>query len=218
MLIKAKTAAEAWDKCYDALNMSGVDKPTRVGDIVGELTNVQVIIDKPHKKEFSSRRKASMTYAVGELLYYLSGSNLLSPIAKLAPFWKSISPDGETVNSAYGHKIHNYFDFDQWEYVKHLLSNDPQSRRAIIHIKPPEEDSLCEKDTPCTLTLQFQIVDEKLTLTTVMRSNDIWLGFPYDVFCFTSLQQLMAYELNYEIGEYCHFVGNMHLYKKDKYQ
>lgn len=211
MMYRAKTAAEAWEMVYKDLRKQNLSKKTRGGVVHGEMQNVMVFIEKPHKKEFSPIRNASMTYAVGELLYYLSGSNILEPIAKLAPFWKSISPDGETVNSAYGHKIQNYFGFDQWDYVKELLKRDPWTRRAIIHIKPAEEED--SKDIPCTLSLQFQVTnDGKLTLTTVMRSNDIWLGFPYDVFCFTSLQQLMAYELGYKIGEYCHIAGNMHLY------
>jgi thymidylate synthase len=48
-----------------------------------------------------------------------------------------------------------------------------------------------------------------------MRSNDIWLGVPYDYFVFTSLQTKMAMELGVDVGEYTHFAGSLHLYKRD---
>jgi thymidylate synthase len=48
-----------------------------------------------------------------------------------------------------------------------------------------------------------------------MRSNDIYLGLPYDVAFFTSLQKYIANRLEIEFGQYTHFVTNMHFYKRD---
>ena len=48
-----------------------------------------------------------------------------------------------------------------------------------------------------------------------MRSNDLWLGFPYDVFQFTCLQVRMAMELGLDIGTYTHIAGSLHLYARD---
>ena len=46
----------------------------------------------------------------------------------------------------------------------------------------------------------------------VMRSNDLWYGFCNDQYCFSNLQAMVAHETGYEIGEYYHFVHNLHLY------
>jgi thymidylate synthase len=48
-----------------------------------------------------------------------------------------------------------------------------------------------------------------------MRSNDLFLGLPYDVFLFTFLQELMSIELGVQLGTYFHYAGSMHAYDRD---
>jgi len=213
----ADTATQVWETWYDTLKghqVNGFFQPSRAGNVVGEILNAVTVIRDPTRGIVQSDiRKFSMRYAIGELLWYLSGSNKLTDISKFAKFWEGISDDGETINSAYGHRIFEFFGFNQWVDVKSKLIADPYSRQAIIHIK--DASSKPTKDVPCTVALQYQIRDNKLHATTFMRSNDIWLGFPYDVFAFTSLQILMAMELGVDIGEYTHIAGSLHLYEKD---
>ena len=47
---------------------------------------------------------------------------------------------------------------------------------------------------------------------TTMRSQDLWLGFGYDVFAATVLQEFLAGWLGVELGEYHHHVDSLHLY------
>lgn len=49
---------------------------------------------------------------------------------------------------------------------------------------------------------------------TVMRSNDVFLGLPHDIFCFTMLQEMLARTLGMELGVYKHAVGSLHLYSE----
>lgn len=46
-----------------------------------------------------------------------------------------------------------------------------------------------------------------------MRSNDVMLGMPYDIFLFTMLQEMAATTLKCEMGAYHHQVGSLHLYE-----
>jgi thymidylate synthase len=48
-----------------------------------------------------------------------------------------------------------------------------------------------------------------------MRSNDVILGLPYDIFLFTMLQEILATTLNIELGCYHHVCGSLHLYDKN---
>lgn len=209
------TLTEAWEYWYNLLAAQGKDDTSRDGAVCGEVINAITVIKDPTQNILKSDiRKLPMRYAVGELLWYLSGSNKLSAIKKYSKAWEDLSDDGETVNSAYGYRIGNQFGFNQWEYVKGLLKKDPNTRQAVIHIK--DASNKPTKDTPCTVSLQFLLRDGKLNLTIYMRSNDIWLGFPYDVFSFTCLQILMANELDVEIGEYTHIAGSLHLYTRNK--
>jgi thymidylate synthase len=49
-----------------------------------------------------------------------------------------------------------------------------------------------------------------------MRSNDVYLGLPHDVFCFTMLQEIISNSVGADLGFYKHAVGSMHLYVKDR--
>jgi hypothetical protein len=119
-----------------------------------------------------------------------------------------------TVHGNYGGRIDN-----QIMDVVNKLKMDPSSRQAVIQIWDKNEDSEWRdpmpKDIPCTIALTFRIRDELLLLSVVMRSSDVWLGMPFDVFQFRQLQRTVANFLGREIGEYCHHSISMHLYKKD---
>lgn len=209
-----KSVNEAWEYWYNQLAMQNGSSASRDGAVTGEIINAVTVIDDPKDNLVTSPiRKLSHKYAIGELLWYLSGSNKLDAIANYSKAWNKLSDDGETVNSAYGHRIFEKFGFDQWEHVKGLLKADPNSRQAVIHIKEPNPEKT--KDLPCTVVLQYFIRDGKLYATTYMRSNDIWLGFPYDVFTFTCLQIKMAFELGVGIGSYTHIAGSLHLYSRN---
>ena len=214
-LVKGNTLTEVWESWYNKLSTQGKDDSSRDGAVCGEFLNAVTILKDPTQNILKSDiRKLPMRYAVGELLWYLSGSNSLDDIKRYSKAWENLSDDGYTVNSAYGYRIQSKFGFNQWEHVINLLRKDPNSRQAVIHIKDASDEPT--KDLPCTVCLQYLIRDGKLHATTYMRSNDIWLGFPYDVFSFTCLQIIMAFELGVDIGEYTHIAGSLHLYSRNK--
>jgi thymidylate synthase len=213
---KATTATKLWEEVFVALMnqaTKGFRQPSRVSPVVGEIINAHLELTDPRANIVNGIRNMSMKYAIGELLWYLSGTNSLKTIIPYAKFWESISDNGVSVNSAYGDRIHNKFGFDQWDYVKGALRKDTLSRQAVIHIK--DADDNVTKDVPCTVMLQYLIRNDKLYATTYMRSNDVWLGLPYDMFTFTCLQVKMAMELDIDVGSYTHIAGSLHLYEKD---
>lgn len=211
---EAKTATEAFDHWFNILNNMNMNANSRDGGVKGEILNAVTVIKDPTRGIVQSNiRKMPMRYAVGELMWYLSGNNSLKAIQNYTKAWDRMSDDGKTVNSNYGWCIQHKYGFDQWGYVKDLLIHDPNSRQAVIHIKTADETP--SKDVNCTVCLQFLIRDGKLHATVFMRSNDIWMGFPYDVFSFTAMQCKMAMELGVEIGEYTHIAGSLHLYERN---
>jgi hypothetical protein len=59
------------------------------------------------------------------------------------------------------------------------------------------------------------ILEDKLCMIANMRSNDVWLGLPYDVFVNTSIQRFVASVLGVQPGWYQHQVADLHLYGKN---
>lgn len=226
--IIAESVEDAFHKILDDLKLYG-EKSSPRGFEITELENCNVIIKNPRNRIVGCKeRRFSAPYAFGELAWYLSGKNALDQICYYAKFQEGCSDDGITLNSAYGARIfgiHNddgflekYYpkiEFDQWEQCVKVLSEDKDSRQAIIHLHTPNDRKT--KDEVCTLTLQFLVRNGKLNMITTMRSNDVVLGFTYDAFAFTVMQELMANELGVELGYYCHNVGSMHVYTKEYY-
>ena len=215
MEIIAESAELAFHKILNALEMHGIESSPR-GMKIKEVINCCVTIKNPRDRIISCpERKISMSYAFGELCWYLSGRNDLKMMKYYSKFMERGTDDGKTLNSAYGYRIftgkHPLIPFNQWENVKRLLKNDHDTRQAIIHLHTPNNKKT--NDEVCTLNLQFLIRDNKLNMITTMRSNDVVLGFTYDVFAFTMLQEIMANELNVEVGTYYHNVGSMHIYE-----
>lgn len=217
--IVAKSIEEAFHLILDDLKEFGTISSPRNHRIC-ELQNVNVIVENPRARIIACpERKFSAAYAFGELAWYLSGRNDVETMGYYSKFIKNCSDDGETLNSAYGYRIftgnHPKIGFDQWENCIRLLRNDKDSRQAVIHLHTPNNQKT--KDEVCTMSLQFLIREDKLNMIVTMRSNDVVLGFTYDAFAFTMLQEIMAKELGVELGYYCHNVGSMHIYLDDYY-
>ena len=205
---------EAWLYWYNLLSSMNLSENSRDGGVIGEVINAQTVLADPTKNIMKNDvRNLSMRYAIGEMLWYLSGNDELKEIQKYTKGWDRMSDDGVHVNSNYGFCIKEKYGFDQWEWVKDELTLNPNSRRAVIHIKEPSDRD--SKDVNCTCCLQFFVRDDKLYLITYMRSNDIWMGFPYDVFQFTNMQILMSMQMGYGLGSYTHICGSLHLYERN---
>lgn len=216
-VFEGRSVNDVWGQAFEALSAQakqGRMEGSRDGFVVGEICDAVFCVQDPTRNIVSHKiRNMPMRYAVGELAWYLSGSNRTEDIAQYAKKWVEISDDGKTNNSAYGHRIFSRFGYNQWEYVKELLKKDPNTRQAVIHIK--DADNHPTKDTPCTVYLQFLLREDQLHLSVHMRSNDIWMGVPYDMFSFCFLQVKMAMELGVKVGHYVHYAGSLHLYARD---
>jgi len=216
---------QSFTHCYLSLVRHVYENPTYEsaprGQRVKELLGASFTITNPRDRiPYVTGRKFSMTYMVAELIWYLSGSNKTEWIANYSNFWRDISDDGVTANSAYGarlfqphHKIAQG-RFSQWEYIIEELQRDPDSRRAVMHLRVPDDSVDAKLDVPCTLALQFFIRDGKLHQIVNMRSSDVIFGIAYDIPAFTLFQELLANELGVELGSYTHMSNSLHIYER----
>tara|TARA_R100001594_G_scaffold31001_1_gene57860 strand:+ start:1336 stop:1983 length:648 start_codon:yes stop_codon:yes gene_type:complete len=180
------------------------------------LFNVGFTMEHPRDMMILNReREWNREYAEAEWQWYLSGDcniNKLGDIyGKIPPIWKRMADEDGNVNSNYGWQ---WKRDNQLENVIAMLESNPDTRQAAISIYDAKEinDGCYQYDTPCTYAVQFTILNNKLNMAVVMRSNDLWFGFCNDQYCFASLQMLVAYELGIECGEYYHYAHNLHLY------
>lgn len=177
-----------------------------------ELLGVALRISKPRARLSRSENRGKPFSALGELLWYLSGSDELDFIRPYISRYEEEANREGKIHGAYGPRLFAMHSVNQVEVVTELLRRKPSSRRAVIQIYDAK-DLTTDEEIPCTTTLQFHIRDGLLHTSATLRSNDAYWGLPHDVFCFTMLQEMMARRLNVGLGEYLQYVGSMHLYE-----
>lgn len=142
--------------------------------------------------------------------------------------------NGETVYNQYA--ISSFcaslsgYGCDQLRFIIEKFKEDITTREACITIHNPIADDfklidinrlsdkkpaiLPTKDTPCTRSLHFMIVNGKLNCYVDIRSNDLIWGFSaVNVFNFTFMQEYIANILNVPVGIYYHKADNLHVYE-----
>jgi thymidylate synthase len=100
---------------------------------------------------------------------------------------------------------------DQVEQVIKGLRDDPDSRRHLITAWNPQQ--LGESALPpCHVMHQYQIMDGKLNSMFYMRSNDVYLGLPFNIASYAFLNRLFAEIVGVKSGELVYMGGDVHLY------
>lgn len=179
-----------------------------------ELIGVALRITHPRARISRSENRGKPFSALGELLWYLSGSDTLEFIEPYVREYAKDAVDG-VLEGAYGPRLLSMRgQIDQFQSIEALLRDKPGSRRAVIQLFNAEDIATHHKEIPCTTTLQFHLRNDRLHLSVTLRSNDAYWGLPHDVFCFTMLQEMIARRLGVEMGEYYQYVGSMHVYEK----
>lgn len=174
-----------------------------------ELRGVTLQLTNPRARLSRSESRGKVFSALGEFLWYLSGSNATDQITHYISKYSQYDEDG-IVFGGYGPRLRG--GTDQLLTVIGLLRDRPSTRRAVIQIFDGKDIVQYHEDVPCTCTLQFLSREDHLDLIVYMRSNDVFIGLPHDVFCFTMIQELVARSVGVDVGQYIHVVGSLHLY------
>lgn len=187
---------------------------SRLGPFL-DLGHVIVELDEGERLCILNGRAANPVFSIVEGAWLLSGSNKLSPLQSILGQYGQYSDDGETLSGAYGHRLRFYFGFDQIQSVIQQLRDLPDSRRAVMSLYSSDDLGKDSKDIPCNTQVVCRIENGRLSLSVFNRSNDLWLGVPYNWFAFRALQVLISHELGVPPGLQRHISTCMHLYEKN---
>jgi len=170
-----------------------------------------MVVDMTHPVLTIKRRNLGYRFMCAEPAWMLSGDNRVATIKEYSKTISYFSDDGDTFFGAYGPKI-----IEQLPYVIAALRRDRDCRQAVINIW--RESPPVTKDPPCTLSCQFLIRADRLDLFVNMRSSDVWLGVPYDVFNFAMLAGFVILNLGdptLKPGTLFQYAGSRHLYEPE---
>jgi thymidylate synthase len=216
LVLTASSANELYTAVCRAVRRQGRTAAPR-GMRTREVIGAHLMLTDPRRRlvNLPPARVLNPAFAVAEAMWILSGSD--DPW--IFAYNRSLTPyaDGGRLRGAYGPRIRQWRGaLDQLDHVRRLLATDANTRQAVIQIYDPQLDTCGHRDVPCTLNYRFFLRSGRLDMHTTMRSNDVWLGLPYDLFTATTLHELMAGWLGAKLGIYHHHVDSLHLYAQHK--
>lgn len=203
-----ENAHEGYPVLLDAVLRTGTQQPSRVGDTL-ELEDVTVTFTGS-EKTYPPLRSGSLP-----LIGDVEGVQLVSGVAADG-LMLELFPHFGKYSDFWGSYAKRVSAGDQVHAAVRELSENPDTRRAVITMWDPKLDTNGgHMDHPCTIGLGFRARDGRLNMSVVMRSNDAWLGMPYDFVQFSTLHVTVAALLGLETGTYTHHAHSLHLYRRD---
>lgn len=212
-IIKGESLEDTYLKLIHDVKSNGLKVSPRGMETL-ELHPCTVVVNQPcNNLIINYTRALNPMFMISEFLWIFAGRNDVQFISKYNKKMADFSDDGEVLHGAYGTRLYDYHGVSQLQYCVNKLREDPDTRQACMTIFDPQKDCTVKtKDFPCNHYLKFTQRNKKLDLTVYVRSQDIILGFPYDAFHWTVLQQLVAQMLGVECGIYYHIMDSAHVY------
>ncbi|SBW24236.1 putative methyltransferase [Candidatus Protofrankia californiensis] len=215
LVVAAGSASELFARACHAVLSGG--QPVAPRDVPTlEVLGASLTLTDPRRRlvDVPPARVINPAFAVAEAMWIVSGSD--DPWIYLYNERLADYADDGRLMGAYGPRMRRWHGTtDQLALAREALTDDPETRRAVIQLYDPAADARGYKDVPCTLGYRFFLRDGLLHMHTTMRSQDLWLGFCYDIFTATILQELLAGWLGTGLGSYRLSVDSLHLYAHD---
>lgn len=212
----------------------GSVKEDRTGTGTISLFSETLKFDISESIPILTTKKVAWKSAITEMLFFLSGKSDTKELEKKGiNIWKGNTsrefldkrglfdiPAG-TLSFGYGHQIRHFGSdingkggFDQLSYITDLIQNDPNSRRILWNLWSLKD---LEKQTLCCCHLYFQVYinteTRSLSGHVTLRSNDYFLGNPFNIVGYCMLIYILALKYNYKPGTLSISMIDVHIYR-----
>ena len=219
----------------DVLSM-GERRGDRTGTGTISLFNVNHTFDCSNKFPVVTNKKVPLRVVFEELLWFLNGSTDLKWLLdRNVHIWDADAyrdyqekggalpfDDFIEMASIYGYDLGNIYGkhwtdwngegFNQIEWVINEIKTNPESRRLYISAWHPT--AFKNAALPCChVAFQFYVSNkDTLNLKFSMRSNDLFLGYAFNVSSYGYLLFLVAAMTGLKVGTLTYDAGDAHIY------
>jgi thymidylate synthase (methanogen type) len=203
MDVSSQTTMEAWIATLKTILEKGENFDDSDGRVCREVLNLSVTIEHPD-------------VAPDE------------PIDHIKKINKWFYPSKEELSNI----IFNQFDLPLYEYTygsrlfSHqgvldqitnylipLLRQNPYSRRGtVIVIDPSHDMKIRSRNMPGLVSIHAKVDKGKLRFTAIIRSNDMFIGWPANIYQLVSLQRYVAQELQLGVGAITTYSISAHVF------
>jgi len=209
---------------------TGSLKGDRTGTGTRSLFGRQIRYDLQEGLPLVTTKKLHTKSIIHELLWFLKGDTNIKYLQDNGvSIWNEWATETGELGPVYGAQWRNWkgLEGESYDQVAALIAgikNNPDSRRHIIsgwnvadlpdETKSPQENALNGKMAlpPCHLLYQWYVADGKLSGSLYIRSNDLFLGNPYNTCSLAIFTHMIAQQCDLDVGEIIISIGDCHLY------
>ena len=209
---------------------NGVEKGDRTGTGTRSVFGRQLRYDLAEGFPLLTTKKLHIRSILHELLWFLSGETNIKYLQDNGvSIWNAWATGSGELGPVYGAQWRRWQGadeqaFDQISALIDGLKNNPDSRRHIISgwnvaLLPDETKKPWENAEaglmalpPCHLLYQFYVAGGKLSASLYIRSNDLFLGNPYNTASLAFLTHMLAQQCDLEVGDIIISIGDAHIY------
>ena len=209
---------------------NGVEKGDRTGTGTRSVFGRQLRYDLAEGFPLLTTKKLHIRSILHELLWFLSGETNIKYLQDNGvSIWNAWATESGELGPVYGAQWRRWQGadeqtFDQISALVDGLKNNPDSRRHIISgwnvaLLPDETKKPWENAEaglmalpPCHLLYQFYVAGGKLSASLYIRSNDLFLGNPYNTASLAFLTHMLAQQCDLEVGDIIISIGDAHIY------
>lgn len=209
---------------------NGVAKDDRTGTGTLALFGRQERFNLQKGFPILTTKKIHFKSVVAELLWFLRGdTNIKFLQDNNCSIWDNWADEQGDLGPIYGKQWRNWQgknnNYDQIKYLLNCLKTNPTSRRMILSswnvadlpdakITPKENIKQGKMALACChILVQLFVANNNLSLLFYARSQDLFLGRPFNIASYAILTHLLALHSNLEVGELIWSAGDIHLYK-----
>jgi thymidylate synthase len=168
---------------------------------------------------FTTLRNTAVKSGIKEIFWiYQLQSSKLEEARKLGINWWDEWEIGDgTIGQRYGATVRKW---DLMNKLLHGLKQNPFGRRHVLNLY--QESDLLETEGlyPCAFETIWSVRKDlgsknyKLDMTLIQRSSDYIIANWINKAQYYALQLMVASDLGYKPGKFCHYVHNLHIYDR----
>jgi thymidylate synthase len=195
----------------------GLQKEDRTGTGTLSVFGHQMRFDLQQGYPLATTKKVFFKGLAVEMLWFLQGgTNIRYLNDHGVHIWDPWADDDGNLGPVYGKQWRDWVSpdgkrIDQIARVVEGIRTRPDSRRHIVtawNVADLGEMAL----PPCHMTFQFYVGGGRLSCQLYVRSNDLFLGAPFNIAQYALLTHMMAQQCDLEPGDLVYTIGDAHLY------
>lgn len=196
---------------------TGITKKDRTGTGTRSVFGYQIRFDLQKGFPLLTTKKVFFKGLAVEMLWFLRGDTNIKYLNDYGvKIWDPWADEEGNLGPVYGKQWVRWSGMNgeainQIERVIEGIRTAPDSRRHIVNswnVADLDEMAL----PPCHMVFQFYVGEGRLSCHLYVRSNDLFLGAPFNIAEYALLTHMVAQQCDLAPGELVYTIGDAHIY------